>query len=92
MPSCSSCSLVSAVGMSPRATLDLQRAARARAATRNRTYVLPDDIKALAEPVLAHRILLSPEAQVTGITAREVVRSILDTVPQPLPEDRGPSA
>jgi MoxR-like ATPase len=81
-----------AVGMSPRATLDLQRAARARAATRNRTYVLPDDIKALAEPVLAHRILLSPEAQVTGITAREVVRSILDTVPQPLPEDRGPSA
>ena len=55
-----------ALGMSPRATLALQRVARARAATAGRTYVVPDDVKALAGPVLAHRLLLSPEAQLQG--------------------------
>lgn len=72
-----------AVGMSPRATLALQRVARARAATRGRTYVVPDDIKALAQPVLAHRILLTPGAQVSGTTAADVVADILDRVPVP---------
>ncbi len=72
-----------AVGMSPRATLALQRVARARAATRGRTYVVPDDIKALAQPVLAHRILLTPGAQVNGTSAAEVVADILDRVPVP---------
>ena len=52
-----------ALGMSPRATLSLQRVARARAAAAGRDYVMPDDVKALAVPVLAHRILVTPEAQ-----------------------------
>ena len=59
-----------ALGMSPRATLALQRVARARAAASGRTYVVPDDLKALAEPVLAHRLLVTPEAQLQGITRR----------------------
>ena len=72
-----------AVGMSPRATLALQRVARARAATRNRTYVTPDDIKALAEPVLAHRLLLSPAARSGQATAASVIADVLSQVPQP---------
>ncbi|QXC63457.1 AAA family ATPase [Aquihabitans sp. G128] len=75
-----------AVGMSPRATLALQRVARARAATRGRTFVVPDDIKELAVPVLAHRILLTPEAQVGGTTATDVVLDLLDRVPLPAPQ------
>jgi MoxR-like ATPase len=82
-----------AVGMSPRATLALQRVARARAATRNRTYVTPDDLKALAVPVLAHRILLSPAARIAQVTAAQVVADVLAQVPQPQPEPRAvPSA
>jgi len=75
-----------AVGMSPRATLALQRVARARAATRGRTYVVPDDIKALALPVLGHRLLLTPEAQVGGTTTTDVVLDLLDRVPLPAPQ------
>ena len=71
------------VGMSPRATLALQRIARARAATRNRTHVTPDDIKALAVPVLAHRLLLSPAARVAQATAESVITEVLAQVPQP---------
>ena len=74
-----------AVGMSPRATLALQRVARARAASRGRTYVVPDDVKALAEPVLGHRLLLSPEAQVAQVSTVDVVADLLDRVPQPEP-------
>ena len=69
-----------------RATLALQRVARARAATRGRTYVIPDDIKVLAQPVLAHRILLTPEAQVAGITADDLVDELLRRVPVPAPQ------
>jgi MoxR-like ATPase len=72
-----------ALGMSPRATLGLQRAARARAALDGRTYVIPDDIKALAEPVIAHRLLLAPEAELRGMAAAEVVRDVLAAVPVP---------
>ena len=72
-----------AVGMSPRATLALQRVARARAATRNRTYVTPDDIKALAAPVLAHRLMLSPAARAAQSTAESVIADVLAHVPQP---------
>jgi MoxR-like ATPase len=71
------------LGMSPRATLALQRAARARAAAAGRTYATPDDVKALAEPVLAHRLLLRPDAQLQGVTARRVVQEVLATVPVP---------
>jgi len=72
-----------ALGMSPRATLALQRAARARSAAAGRTYAIPDDIKALADPVLSHRIVLSSDAQLQGISASKVVADVLSAVPVP---------
>jgi len=72
-----------AVGMSPRATLSLQRVARARAATRGRAYVTPDDIKALAVPVLAHRILLAPAARSAQMAPADVVADVLARVEVP---------
>jgi MoxR-like ATPase len=69
--------------MSPRATLALQRVARARAAAANRNYVIPDDLKALAASVLAHRLIVTPEAQLQGIRADDVLDEILDSVPIP---------
>jgi MoxR-like ATPase len=72
-----------ALGMSPRATLALQRAARARAAAAGRTYIIPDDIKALADPVLSHRLMLSSDAQLQGISAGKVVADVLGAVPVP---------
>ena len=75
------------LGMSPRATLALQRAARARAAANGRAYVVPDDVKAVAGPVLAHRLVLSPEAQMQGLERDSVVDDLLRTVP--IPTGRG---
>ena len=72
-----------ALGMSPRATLSLQRVARGRAAAAGRNYVVPDDIKALAEPVLAHRLLVTPEAQLQGITAADALVEALGQVAVP---------
>ena len=69
--------------MSPRATLSLLRVARARAAAHGRAYVVPDDVKALAEPVLAHRLVVTPEAQLQGITSADALREVLATVPVP---------
>ncbi|MFZ6005987.1 MAG: AAA family ATPase [Actinomycetota bacterium] len=77
-----------ALGMSPRATLALQRAARSRAAAKDRGYVVPDDLKALAEPVLAHRLLVTPEAQLQGITAGEALDEVLRAVPVPAGKPR----
>jgi MoxR-like ATPase len=77
-----------ALGMSPRATLSLQRAARARAAAAGRDFVIPDDLKALAEPVLAHRLLTTPEAQLAGITAVDALRDVLRSVPLPAAQTR----
>ncbi|MGK2949436.1 MAG: AAA family ATPase [Acidimicrobiales bacterium] len=71
------------LGMSPRATLALLRVARARAAASGRTYVVPDDLKALAEPVLAHRLLVTPEAQLQGLSAGDALGDVLRTVPVP---------
>jgi MoxR-like ATPase len=71
------------LGMSPRATLALGRVARARAAAEGRTYVIPDDVKALADPVLAHRLVPTPEAQFQGMGASEVLTQILSTVAVP---------
>ena len=71
------------LGMSPRATLSLQRVARARAAALGRAYVVPDDVKALAHPVLAHRLLVRPEAQLQGIGSSDALAEILDAVPVP---------
>jgi MoxR-like ATPase len=72
-----------ALGVSPRATLALQRVARARAAAAGRNYVVPDDVKALAVPVLAHRLLVSPEAQLQGITPADALGEVLRAVPVP---------
>jgi len=77
-----------ALGMSPRATLALQRVARARAAAGGRTYVVPDDLKALAEPVLAHRLLVTPEAQLQGISAADALTEVLRSVPVPTGKPR----
>jgi MoxR-like ATPase len=72
-----------ALGMSPRAALALQRASRALAASVGREYVIPDDIKHLAGPVLEHRLVLSPEGVVTGVDIAEVVTEVLRSVPVP---------
>lgn len=71
------------LGVSPRATLALQRVTRARAAANGRDYVTPDDVKALAQPVLAHRLALSPDAQLQGIDASTDVDDVLRAVPVP---------
>jgi MoxR-like ATPase len=70
-----------ALGASPRAALALLWAAKARALCRGRTFVLPDDVKALAVPVLAHRLLLHAEAEIEGLDARAVVTEAIDRVP-----------
>ena len=58
-----------ALGASPRAGIALLRVAKARALADGRDYVLPDDVKAVAAPVLAHRLILAPEARSAGLTA-----------------------
>ena len=72
------------LGASPRGTLALGRASQALAALRGRDYVLPDDIKALAIPVLAHRLILSPEARLRGRTAAQLLEEIIAGVPVPV--------
>jgi MoxR-like ATPase len=81
------------LGASPRASLHLIRAARAHAAVEGREYVIPDDLQLLAEPVLAHRLLTSLEAQMAGRDAGSVVRSIVDSiaVPEPASGSRRPA-
>jgi MoxR-like ATPase len=71
------------LGVSPRGALALQRAARAYAASTGRDYVIPDDLKLLAGSVLEHRLILSPEAQLRGATAADVLDSVLGRVPVP---------
>jgi MoxR-like ATPase len=71
------------LGMSPRAALALQRAARALAASEGREYVIPDDIKSLFGPVVEHRLVLSPEAVMTGVELPEVLAEVLRSVPVP---------
>jgi MoxR-like ATPase len=71
------------LGASPRATLHLLRAGRAVAALEERDYVLPDDLQALAEPVLAHRLLLSADAQIARRPVTAALADILAAVPVP---------
>ena len=71
------------LGMSTRAALALQRVARVQAASVQRPYVSPDDVKALAFRVLGHRLLVNPEAQLQGVTPRQVLEQILESVPVP---------
>jgi MoxR-like ATPase len=73
-----------ALGGSPRASLALYRASQARAALDGREYVTPDDIKSLAVPVLAHRLILKPEYRLRKETPQAVVEEILQTTEVPL--------
>ena len=72
------------LGASPRASLALQRAAQALAALRGRDFVKPDDIKELSAPVLAHRLILHPEARLRGRAPATVVRALIARVPAPV--------
>jgi MoxR-like ATPase len=71
------------LGASPRGSLTLYRAGQARAALKGRDYVLPDDVKALAEPSLGHRVILGPAARLRDLSTGEVVEDLLSTVPVP---------
>ena len=75
------------LGASPRGSLYLHRAAQARAATLGRAFVTPDDVKAVALPVLAHRLRLEAGAQLRGQTGEAVIQRLLDQMPVPV-EDR----
>jgi len=70
-------------GVSPRASIMLLNAAKARAALHGREYVIPDDVKALAGPSLAHRLVLSTDAELSDIHPRDVVDEIVGSVPVP---------
>ena len=72
------------LGASPRAGIALLRVAKARALADGRSYLEPDDIKAVAVPVLAHRLILAPEARSTGLTGEQIVRETLDKTPVPV--------
>jgi MoxR-like ATPase len=75
------------VGASPRGSLALLKLSRCRAALDGRDYVTPDDVKAVAVPALAHRLTLRPELWVQRVSAEDVVRERLETVPTPVAED-----
>ncbi|GAB3021803.1 AAA family ATPase [Natronobiforma cellulositropha] len=70
-------------GASPRATLAFLDGAKARAAIRGRKYVIPDDVKALAEPILAHRLVLSTEADLSSVGADDIVAEVLENIEPP---------
>jgi MoxR-like ATPase len=72
------------LGASPRATLNLMRSAQARAYCQGRDYVLPDDVKALAVPVLSHRIILRNEEKFEGLDERMFIKNIVDTTKVPV--------
>lgn len=72
------------LGASPRASLALFRAARARAAIEGRDYVLPDDVKAMAPHVIPHRLILSTQARLRGRETHEILAEILEQVPVPI--------
>jgi MoxR-like ATPase len=75
------------LGASPRSTLQLVRAARAEAVLSGREFVIPDDVQAVAVPVLAHRLLLTSEAHATRRSAPDLVRQLLQRIPVPRGSD-----
>jgi MoxR-like ATPase len=77
-----------ALGASPRGALALLKLSRALAALRRRDFVLPDDVKAMAVPALAHRLVLKPELWATKVSAAQVVQGLLAQVPAPSAEAR----
>ncbi len=77
------------LGASPRASLHLMKAAQAMAIIRGRSYVLPDDIKTLAAPVLSHRLTVEVKERARGVTAESVLEEILSTTAVPVAVDSG---
>lgn len=73
------------VGASPRGALALLKVARGHALMSDRDFITPEDVKAMAEPVLAHRLTLRPEMWVRKVSGTDVVRSVLERVPAPPP-------
>jgi MoxR-like ATPase/intein/homing endonuclease len=71
------------IGVSPRGTQRLFESARARATLVGREYVTPDDIKRIAQPVLAHRLVLTPDATVSAVEKSEIIEAVLEDVPVP---------
>jgi MoxR-like ATPase len=80
-----------AVGASPRGSLAVLKLARCKAAVSGRDFVTPDDVKAVAVPALAHRLMLKPELWVQRLSAEDVVRELLETVPTPAAEEPAPA-
>jgi len=72
------------LGASPRAGIALLRVAKARALADGRSFLEPDDVKAVAVPVLAHRLILAPEARSTGVSGEQIVQETLDKTPVPV--------
>jgi len=79
------------VGASPRGSLALYKLARCRAVFQGRDYVIPDDVKAVAAPALAHRLMLRPELWVQRVRADDIVAEVLAAVPTPPPEESRPT-
>ncbi len=80
------------LGASPRGSLALYRTAQARAALQGRDYILPDDVKYLAVPTLAHRVILGPGARLRDLSAEQVVDEVLGIVPAPGGDPTGGAA
>lgn len=71
------------LGVSPRGSLALYRTCQAFAAIRRRDYVIPDDVKFLTEPTMAHRLIISPAARIKNVNSDEIIHDILSSVPVP---------
>jgi MoxR-like ATPase len=72
------------LGASPRGSIYLMKAAQACAALQGRAFAMPDDVQKMAVPVLAHRLIVRPEARLAGMTADRVIKSIMNTVDVPV--------
>jgi len=77
------------LGVSTRGTLTLLAVARASALSHGRGYVTPDDIKEVAIPVLAHRVAVSPEAEIDGVTEMSIIEGVLGSIPVPRAREAG---
>ncbi len=71
------------LGASPRAAVSLMLASRALAAINNRDFVIPDDVKTLTYPVLGHRLILTPEAEMDGVTTERAIHSVVESIKVP---------
>ncbi|MDP3040391.1 MAG: MoxR family ATPase, partial [Deltaproteobacteria bacterium] len=79
------------LGTSPRASLGLYIASQARAAIHGRNYVIPDDVKSLAIPILAHRFIAKTETRMKGQSQEDIIKEILSAVPVPMEGTRRPA-